>query len=70
VSASTAGLAEEVVGLARDLIRVDTSNPPGNETPAAELLARYLGEAGVERVELIGPDPKRLNLVARLEGRG
>jgi acetylornithine deacetylase/succinyl-diaminopimelate desuccinylase-like protein len=62
-------LREEVVGLARDLIRLDTSNPPGNETPAAELLATYLRPAGLE-CELIGPDPARLNLVARLEGAG
>jgi acetylornithine deacetylase/succinyl-diaminopimelate desuccinylase-like protein len=60
-------LREEVVELARDLIRLDTSNPPGNETPAAELLATYLRRAGLE-CELIGPDPARLNLVARLEG--
>ncbi len=62
-------LREEVVGLARELIRLDTSNPPGNETPAAELLAAYLGDAGLE-CELIGPDPARLNLVARIEGSG
>jgi len=51
------------------LIRLDTSNPPGNETPAAELLAEHLREAGAE-CELIGPDPARLNLVARVRGRG
>jgi acetylornithine deacetylase/succinyl-diaminopimelate desuccinylase-like protein len=62
-------LRDEVVALARDLIRLDTSNPPGNETPAAELLAEYLRGSGVES-ELIGPDPERLNLVARLEGSG
>jgi len=66
---SAPDLRDEVVGLARDLIRVDTSNPPGNETPAAELLASYLRGAGVEP-ELVGPDPERLNLVARIEGRG
>jgi acetylornithine deacetylase/succinyl-diaminopimelate desuccinylase-like protein len=66
---SDPGLRDEVVGLTRALIRVDTSNPPGNETPAAELLAGYLREAGVD-CELIGPDPERLNLVARISGRG
>jgi acetylornithine deacetylase/succinyl-diaminopimelate desuccinylase-like protein len=60
-------LGEEAVALARELIRVDTSNPPGNETAAAELLAGYLAEAGVA-AELVGPDPARLNLVARIEG--
>jgi acetylornithine deacetylase/succinyl-diaminopimelate desuccinylase-like protein len=62
-------LRDEVVALAQALIRVDTSNPPGNETPAAELLAAYLREAGVDS-ELMGPDPQRLNLVARVEGSG
>ncbi len=62
-------LRGEVVDLARALIRLDTSNPPGNETPAAELLAEYLASAGVE-AELVGPDPARLNLVARIAGAG
>lgn len=61
-------LQEEVVELARALIRIDTSNPPGRETPAAELLADHLGAAGAE-VELVGPDPERLNLIARVGGR-
>ena len=62
-------LRDEVVGLARGLIRIDTSNPPGGETPAAELVAEYLRDAGVD-CELVGPDPERLNLVARIEGQG
>jgi len=66
---ATPELRDEVVGLAQDLIRIDTSNPPGNETPAAELLAEYLAGAGVES-ELVGPDPARLNLVAQIEGSG
>ena len=66
---SDASLRDEVVGLARELIRIDTSNPPGNETAAAELLAEYLTSAGAE-CELVGPDPARLNLIARVRGRG
>jgi acetylornithine deacetylase/succinyl-diaminopimelate desuccinylase-like protein len=62
-------LADDVVRLTQDLVRIDTSNPPGAETPAAELLAGYLSAAGVD-CELVGPDPARLNLVARLEGAG
>ncbi len=62
-------LRDQVVELARALIRLDTSNPPGDETPAAELLAAFLGEAGVA-AELVGPDPRRLNLVARIAGSG
>ena len=63
------GSRDEVVELARELIRIDTSNPPGNETPAARRSPAYLAEAGVE-CELVGPDPERLNLVARIEGAG
>ena len=53
----------------RELIRLDTVNPPGNETLAAELLREYLEENGVE-VELYAKVPERANLVARIPGRG
>lgn len=66
---SESALRDEVIALARDLIRIDTSNPPGRETEAAELLAGYLRGAGLEP-ELVGPDPERLNLVARIPGTG
>ena len=62
-------LREEAVELTRELIRIDTSNPPGRETAAAELLAGYLSDAGAES-ELVGPDPERLNLIARIAGDG
>jgi len=51
------------------LIRVDTTNPPGNETAAAELLQSYLEESGAQ-VELYARIPERANLVARIPGRG
>jgi acetylornithine deacetylase/succinyl-diaminopimelate desuccinylase-like protein len=59
----------EVVDLLQRLIRVDTTNPPGNETAAAELLRDYLEAAGVE-CELHAKVPERANLVARIRGRG
>jgi acetylornithine deacetylase/succinyl-diaminopimelate desuccinylase-like protein len=59
----------EVVGLLQELIRLDTTNPPGNETRAAELLRDYLEAAGVE-CELHARTPERANLVARIRGRG
>ena len=62
-------LRDEVVDLLGELIRIDTVNPPGNETPAAELLRDYLAESGVES-ELYAKVPERANLVARLPGRG
>jgi acetylornithine deacetylase/succinyl-diaminopimelate desuccinylase-like protein len=62
-------LRDEVVELLQRLIRLDTVNPPGNETAAAELLRDYLAESGVES-ELYAKVPERANLVARLPGRG
>ena len=60
-------LHREVVELTRALIRLDTSNAPGNETLAAELLEDYLGDAGID-CELVAREPGRANLVARVPG--
>jgi acetylornithine deacetylase/succinyl-diaminopimelate desuccinylase-like protein len=59
----------EVARLLQELIRLDTTNPPGNETQAAELLRAYLEPAGVE-CDLYARVPHRANLVARLRGTG
>src|SRR5947207_3794623 len=66
---STVSIRDEVTELLQELIRLDTTNPPGNETQAAELLREYLGDHGVQS-ELIARVPERANLVARLPGRG
>ena len=52
-----------------DLIRLDTSNPPGNESKVASYLKQVADSNGIP-AELLGDDPKRLNLVARLKGNG
>jgi acetylornithine deacetylase/succinyl-diaminopimelate desuccinylase-like protein len=62
-------LRQEVTELLQGLIRIDTTNPPGNETAAAELLRDFLVDAGVE-CELYAKVPERANLVARIPGRG
>jgi acetylornithine deacetylase/succinyl-diaminopimelate desuccinylase-like protein len=62
-------LRDEATALLRDLLRIDTSNPPGGETAAAVLLQRYLEAAGVE-CELVARDPDRANLIARIPGGG
>jgi acetylornithine deacetylase/succinyl-diaminopimelate desuccinylase-like protein len=62
-------LRQEVTELLQRLIRIDTTNPPGNETPAAELLRDYLEDAGVA-CELYAKIPERANLVSRIPGRG
>ena len=63
------GSASEPAELLQQLIRVDTTNPPGNETAAAEVLRDYLEAAGVE-CELFARVPERANLVARIRGTG
>jgi acetylornithine deacetylase/succinyl-diaminopimelate desuccinylase-like protein len=65
--AEAADLRDEAVNLLRELLAVDTSNPPGRETAAAEVLARYLERNGIQ-CELVARDPGRANLVARLRG--
>ncbi len=65
----SSSLRSEVVELLQELIRLDTVNPPGNETQAAELLRAYLEENGVA-CELYGREPERANLVARIPGTG
>jgi acetylornithine deacetylase/succinyl-diaminopimelate desuccinylase-like protein len=60
-------LRDEVTALLQALLRLDTVNPPGNETQAAEVLRAYLAESGVD-VELYARVPERANLVARIEG--
>src|SRR5438477_2560726 len=52
----------------RALIRLDTTNPPGNERIAADYLARALASEGIQPT-LIEPAPLRTSLVARLKGR-
>jgi len=52
-----------------ELIRRDTTNPPGNETRAAEYLRSIAGRHGIP-CELLGGDSSRLNFVARLKGSG
>jgi len=62
-----AELGTEAVELLRRLIRIDTSNPPGNEGEAQRMLRELLSDAGFE-CELAARDPQRPNLVARLRG--
>jgi acetylornithine deacetylase/succinyl-diaminopimelate desuccinylase-like protein len=66
---ATVSLRQEATELLQELIRVETVNPPGNETRAAELLREYLGDNGVES-ELYAKVPERANLVARIPGTG
>ena len=57
------------VELARDLIRLDTTNPPGEEHLAVELIERLLTDAHIDHARYESA-PGRPNLVARIKGRG
>jgi acetylornithine deacetylase/succinyl-diaminopimelate desuccinylase-like protein len=62
-------ITAEALALFKDLLRLDTSNPPGNERPAAELLARKLAAENIPH-QLIESAPGRANVIARLRGTG
>ncbi len=62
-------LERETTELLQLLVRTNTVNPPGNERPAQERLAKLLADAGFD-VELLGRTDERPNLVARLRGTG
>jgi acetylornithine deacetylase/succinyl-diaminopimelate desuccinylase family protein len=51
--------------LLQKLVRCDTTNPPGNEARAAEILREWLKERGIGS-EIIEVAPGRANLVARM----
>src|ERR1700691_3135759 len=56
--------------LLTELIRVDTSNPPGNTVKLAELLAAKFRPLGIE-VEIIPtPDTGKAHFIARIKGDG
>jgi acetylornithine deacetylase/succinyl-diaminopimelate desuccinylase-like protein len=57
------------IRLLQEYLRIDTSNPPGNELAGARFLADRLKAAGVE-AEVIESAPGRGNVYARLRGRG
>jgi len=60
---------EEALRHFQALIRFDTSDPPGNEKPAADYLHQVLEHDGIE-VETFALEPHRPNVVARLRGNG
>ncbi|MEV4804266.1 M20 family metallopeptidase [Nonomuraea sp. NPDC049421] len=61
--------ADEVVGLAQRLVRVDSCNPPGDEARVARVLVEVAGAAGLEvRADEVAPD--RTNVTIRLAGAG
>jgi len=62
-------LGTEAAGLLSEYIRINTTNPPGNELAAARWLAGVLGRDGIE-ARIFEPRPGKANLYARLRGDG
>lgn len=60
---------DEALAHLRQLIRFDTTNPPGNELPLARYLELTLDTAGIE-TQLFEPAPGRAAVVARIRGNG
>ena len=55
------------IELTRELIRFETVNPPGNETPCAEYIGGILGRAGFQ-IAYHPMEENRANLIARIGG--
>ena len=62
-------LTNEAAQILSAYAKIDTTNPPGNELPAAEFLKATLAKDGIE-AKLYPSAPERTNLVARLKGTG
>ena len=69
-AALLARAANPTADLLVELIRVDTSNPPGNENKLDELLASKLRPLGFEIEVFPTPQPGKTHMIARLKGDG
>jgi acetylornithine deacetylase/succinyl-diaminopimelate desuccinylase-like protein len=62
-------LGDEATALLSQYLRINTTNPPGNEVVAARWLAAVLRREGIE-ARIFEPAPGKANLYARLAGDG
>jgi len=60
----------ETAALLSELIRIDTTNPPGNEDKVAEFLAARLRPLGFDIHIVPTPEPGKAHFIARLKGDG
>jgi acetylornithine deacetylase/succinyl-diaminopimelate desuccinylase-like protein len=60
---------DEAAAILQDFVKIDTSNPPGNETKGAQYLKTVLDREGIPS-EIFELTPGRGNIVARLKGSG
>ncbi len=59
---------DEILEFARELIRVPSPNPPGDERAVADLVCDRLADLGVTEVDRVGALPERPNLIVRVVG--
>lgn len=62
-------LADEGIRILSEYIRIDSSNPPGNEEAAARFLSRVLRREEIP-YRILESAPRRVNLYARIRGTG
>jgi acetylornithine deacetylase/succinyl-diaminopimelate desuccinylase-like protein len=61
-------IAHRPVDLLQQLIRYDTTNPPGNEAECISYINNILSKAGINTT-IFAKDPARPNVIARIPGR-
>jgi len=59
---------DDVTQLVRQFLRIDTSNPPGNEEKAVLFLEAILKKEGITS-SIFSPSPGRANIMARIAGK-
>jgi acetylornithine deacetylase/succinyl-diaminopimelate desuccinylase-like protein len=59
----------EAIGFLRDLVRINTTNPPGNEEAAAAYIQQALNREHIPS-QIVTSAPGRANIVARVKGAG
>jgi acetylornithine deacetylase/succinyl-diaminopimelate desuccinylase-like protein len=62
-------IEKEAIAHFKALLRLDTTNPPGDERKAADYIAGVLAKEGIEH-RIFESDPGRASIVARLRGNG
>lgn len=62
-------IGDESIDVLADLVRIDSSNPPGNETRVVNYLKAVLSRENIP-FDVYALDPERANLVARYKGNG
>lgn len=59
---------DRTIELLRDFLRIDTTNPPGNEEKAALFIQEFLRREGIAS-EIYQAQPGRANILSRIKGK-